>query len=173
MRIDFAGFVPMVGRDRYLHGRGAMRGKLLGIGPVVDGSGPEFDVGELSTYLNDAVLMAPSMLLGPAVTWGEVDDRTFDVSLTNEGRSVTGRVYLDERGAPQDFSTTDRYVALPGGPVQAEWTTPKSGWRTVGGRSLPVGGSAVWHLPDSAFTYAELAFGPGAVEYNVAPSIVR
>jgi hypothetical protein len=63
MRIDFAGVVPMVGRDTYLRGKGIMHGKLLGLLTVARAEGAETDLSELVTYLNDAVLLAPSMLL--------------------------------------------------------------------------------------------------------------
>ena len=115
---------PDVGRDTYLNGHGRMVGRLFDLVTIVDGRGPEFDIGELTTYLNDAILIAPSMLLGPATTWREVDDDSFDVTLTDAGRSVTGRVFVDKRGAPNDFSTTDRFADLPDGLVRAEWRTP-------------------------------------------------
>lgn len=51
MRIDFAGVVPMVGRDIYLRGKGIMHGKLLGLVTVVHTEGPETDLSELATYL--------------------------------------------------------------------------------------------------------------------------
>jgi len=80
-------------------------------GPLCKGEGEEFDIGELTTYLNDALFIAPSFLLRPEVTWAEIDAVTFDVTLRDAGRSVTGRVFLDEQGAPVDFATTDRFVA--------------------------------------------------------------
>ena len=167
MRIDFAGFVPMVARDSYLGGHGHMLGKLLGAITVADGQGPEFDIGELSTFLNDAVLLAPGLLFRDGVAWSEVDHDSFDVALTDAGHTVTARVFLDERGAPRNFSTTDRYAALPTGTVQAEWTTPVADWSTVNGRALPGTGAAVWHLADGEFTYAEFAFEHTAFEYNI------
>lgn len=168
MRVRWAGVVPMVATDTYIRGRGHMRGKLLDVLTVADGQGPEFDIGELATYLNDAILVAPSMLLGSA-TWSEVDDRSFEVTLADAGLTATARVSVNERGAPSDFSPTDRYAALPGGPVRARWTTPVAGWQMVGDRPFPTGGSAVWHLSDGPFIYAERRFVPGSVEYNVAP----
>ena len=47
-----------------------MPGKALGLGlvTVADGAGPEFDIGELSTWLDDAVLLTPGMLLHPRTT---------------------------------------------------------------------------------------------------------
>ncbi|MGH9264198.1 MAG: DUF6544 family protein [Acidimicrobiales bacterium] len=169
MRLRFAGVVPMVGSDTYLRGHGRMLGKLANVVTVADGQGPEFDAGELSSWVNDAVLLAPSMLLGPATGWAGVDDRSFDVTFSDAGLTVRARVSLDDRGAPVNFSTTDRYAALPGGPVRARWTTPIAGWEEVGGRPVPTGGAAVWHLEDGDFTYAEARFVPGTVEYNVGP----
>ena len=50
----------MTGRDAYVHGHGRMHGKLAGLVTVADAAGPENDVSELVTYLNDAVFFAPS-----------------------------------------------------------------------------------------------------------------
>ncbi|KOU57481.1 hypothetical protein ADK57_38400 [Streptomyces sp. MMG1533] len=153
MRVRLAGVVPMVGRDTYLRGNGHMLGRLLDRVTVVEGQGEEFDIGELTTYLNDAILMAPSMLLTPATAWSPVDDHTFEVCLTDAGRTVRARVFVDERGAPYDFSTTDRYADLPGGLIRAEWHTPVRDWHTVDGRAVPGRVAAVWHLPGGPLPY--------------------
>ncbi len=120
---------------------------------VADGSGPEFDVGELTTYLNDALLLAPSMLLTPAATWAAVDDHSFDVSMSDGGISATSRVFVDEQGRMVDFSTTDRWAALPDRLTRARWTTPIDGWMDHQGRWLPSGGRAIWHLDAGEFEY--------------------
>ena len=73
-----------------------------------DGIGEEFDIGELMTYLNDDLLLAPSMLLVPQVSWSAVDAGSFDVALTDHERTVSGRVFVDERGAPRDFMSALR-----------------------------------------------------------------
>ncbi|MCU1376332.1 MAG: hypothetical protein JWO68_3618 [Actinomycetia bacterium] len=171
MRLRLAGVVPMIGRDTYLRGHGRMIGKLLDRVTVVDGKGDEFDIGELTTYLNDAVLLAPSMLLGPTTQWLGVDDDTFDVILSDAGRTVTGRVLLDDRGAPRDFSTNDRFAALPSGLVRAEWRTPVPSWEIVDGRPLPGPFSAVWLLPAGPFPYIEGRLVLGSVAFNVAPPL--
>jgi hypothetical protein len=167
MRIDMAGgLLPMVGRDSYIKGHGRMLGKLFDTVVVADGEGEPFDIGELTTWLNDAVLMAPSMLLRAPVSFVEVDDDSFAVSLSDAGRTVSARVVLDERGGPVDFRTEDRYADLPGGPVRTPWSTPVDGWRGMDGRQVPTRGSAVWHLPEGDFTYAVLEFTPDSVERN-------
>jgi hypothetical protein len=145
-----------------------MRGTLLGPFPVVHGGGPRFDTSEMVTWLNDAVLMAPSMLLGPATTWSAgPDGGSFDVALTDHGRTVSARVRLDVDGAPREFWTDDRYADLPGGLVRARWRTPVEGWTEVDGRPLMTGASAIWELCGGPFRYAELS--PDTLEFNIPP----
>ena len=171
MRLRLAGVLPMTGWDTYLHGRGQMRGKLLGLVPVASGTGPEFDVSELVTWLNDAVLFAPSMLLDSATTWTAAStDNTFDVAVTDAGHRVQARVVLDTDGRPRSFSTTDRWAALPGGLVRAQWMTPVTGWQECDERPLPTGGNAVWQLPDGPFHYAHIDITADGIDYNIAPS---
>lgn len=100
MRLRFARVVPMIRVDSYITGRGEMSGRLLGLVRVAHGEGEEFDIRELATFLNDAVLLAPSFLLTETVTWSQGDGDSFDVTLGNVGHAVTARVLVDERGAP-------------------------------------------------------------------------
>ena len=159
----------MTARDIYLRGRGQMTGKLLGLVTVVDAKGPEFDVGELVTYLNDAVLIAPSLLLGPRTSWSAVDDESFDLTFGDGEHRISARVFIDERGAVRDFTSMDKLAALPGGLVQALWHTPVTDWRAVDGRQLPTRGSTTYDLEEGPYTYLEFEFAADSVVYNVAP----
>ena len=170
MRIVAAGVLPMTGRDAYASGRGRLLATLAGRVTVADSAGPETDLSELVTYLNDAVFWAPSMLLVPAVRWAPVDDHSFEVTLSDSGHQVTARVFVDERGAPVNFSTEDRWADLPGGLVRMRWSTPVRGWAQVNGRWQPSRGAAIWHMPDGPFCYAIFRFASGDVSYNVPPA---
>jgi hypothetical protein len=171
MQLSLKGLLPVTVRDTYFRGRGTMQARAFDAVTVAQGKGPEIDVGELVTYLNDAILMAPSLLLGPEVTWREVDDSSFDVTLRDGALSVSARVWLTEQGAPRDFSTTDRFFEMPGGKrVRTEWRTPVSGFQDVGGRKLPRQAQAVWQLPDGPFAYADFSVDPSQVSFNAPPS---
>src|SRR4051812_34931870 len=113
MRLRFGGFVPMYVRDTYVRGDGHMLGRVLDTFSVVDEANEKIDTGELVTYLNDAILIAPSMLLGPETKWAAVNDTSFDVTLTDHERTVGARVFVDERGAVTNFTTNDRYGRDP------------------------------------------------------------
>jgi uncharacterized protein DUF6544 len=166
MRIDLAGVVPMFGTDTYAGGRGRMHGRLLGLVTVADATGPEMDVGELVTWVNDACMLAPSMLLGPAVTWTAVTDDEFGLTVTDAGVTASARVVVDDAGRMVDFSTEDRYAALPGGLTRARWSTPIDGWLEHAGRPMPTGGRAVWHLSEGDFEYARGRFVPQTVQFS-------
>ena len=111
------------------------------------------------------------MLLIPAVSWSEVDDDTFDLSLTDGGRTVGARVFLDERGLPRDFSSEERYADMPDGLVRARWTTPLREVTVVDGCTRTLRGTAVWHLAEGPFEYARMSLCAG-VEYNVRGGVV-
>ncbi len=169
MRLRIGGLLPVLGRDSYLHGRGRMLGKALDLLTVVDGSGSEYDVSELVTYLNDAILFAPSMILGPETAWTDVDEHSFDVSLTDRGTTVSARVFVDPHGAPTDFSTTDRFAADRSGVlVRYRWTTPVE-MGEIAGRPVCRRGQAIWHLPEGPKPYAEFSVVPGSLAFNVPP----
>ncbi len=176
MRLRYAGFVPLLVRDTYVRGHGRMLGRLLDAFNVVDVADYKIDTGELVTYLNDALMFAPSMLLGPEVTWSEDSEHSFEVTLTDHERTVRGLVFVDERGAMTDFSTTDRYgedPAKPGTMVKARWSTPIAGWNVEGKKPLPTGGSAIWHVASGHFEYARFRVFPGGVELDVDPGTPR
>jgi hypothetical protein len=156
MRLLVARVVPMWGWDTYRAGAGRMLGKALGLVTVADGSGPEFDIGELTTWLDDAVLLAPGMLLHPRTAWEAAGEDSFRVSVTDAGRTVGAEVFVDDDGRPRDFCSEDRWADLPGGPVRAPWSTPVAGWTVVDGRPRMTGGEAVWHLPAGEYRYGEM-----------------
>jgi hypothetical protein len=172
IRISLFGIVPVLGRDTYMDGHGRMLIRALDLFTVGDGTGEPYDIGELVTYLNDGITIAPAMLLVPEVSWSEVDAKSFDVALTDHGRTVKARVFVDERGAPVDFETTDRFYSDPKDATKAtrcRWTTPIDGYQDLGDRRLPTRGMAVWHPPEGELAYADFTFDPATLAFDVAP----
>ena len=170
MELSLGHFLPVTVRDQYVRGRGSLEARAFDLLRVAQGSGYELDVGELVTYLNDAILMAPSLLLGPETTWSEIDASSFDVALTDAGTTVKARVVLDGRGAPLNFTTRDRFFDSPDGrKLRTEWETPVAGWQEADGRMLPTSAQAVWRLPDGPLPYADFRFEPRRIAFNVPP----
>ncbi len=102
-----------------------------------------------------------------------MDGGAFDVTLSDDPHTVRARVFVDERGAPFDFHTDDRWFASPGEkPVRTRWTTPVEGYRVLDGRMLPSRGRATWKATWGDPNYAGFQFGPGDLVFGVAPGAV-
>jgi hypothetical protein len=169
MRLDLAGVLPMVGRDAYVGGHGTMDGRVLGTYRVAHGAGTEFDVSELTTLLNDAILWCPGLLTGRRTTWTDVDDRQFIVELRQGNLNVGAIVTVDAHGMPTEFTTTDRFIELPQGLVRAQWRTPVTGWITVDDHPVPTEGEAIWELDDGPFRYVDVDVDVASVRFNTPP----
>jgi hypothetical protein len=174
MRMHLGGVVPTYVRDLYLDGGGRMAAKLFDRIAVADDTSEKVTIGELVTYVNDALMFAPSMLLRPTTIWTAIDDDTFDVTSSDHGTTVTARVVVDADGAMKDFSTTDRFGEDPAhrkdGMVRARWTTPVDGWTIVNGRPRPTEARAVWHYPSGDFCYVELTSDKMDLAFNASPA---
>ncbi len=172
LRLRMAGIVPVLGRDTYVNGRGRMVIRPLDLFTVGDDAGEEFDIGELVTWLNDAVLIAPGFLLRENIEWAAIDDRSFAVSVRDVGRSVSAQVFLDERGLPVDFRTTDRFLASTDGrtrPVRMEWSSPIDEMGEIAGRRVMTRARAVWQMPEGPFCYADFTMKPQTLAFDVSP----
>ncbi|MFO0615406.1 MAG: DUF6544 family protein [Polyangiaceae bacterium] len=178
-RLRYGHVVPMLVRDLYTEGRGRVFGRVLDTFSVVDEDHDFVTLGELSSFVSDAMLLAPSLLLGAATRWIAVNESAFDVELRDHGWSVSARVVVDPRGAVTEVSSEDRYFAptAPGGRegrpsapppsawTRARWSVPVTDWASGAGRRFARRAQAIWHLPSGDFQDAELLFD--RVDVNV------
>ncbi len=77
------------------------------------------------------------------------------MSLTDHGRTVSGKVYFAPDGRPTNF-VSRRYKDIGTGSEPQLWSTPATAYGEFCGLHLPVGGQAVWHLESGDFTYIDL-----------------
>ena len=136
---------------------------------VVDDEGPEFDIGEPTTYLNDAIMLAPSMLLTPSTTWTEVDGQQLRCHPRRRGSQRHRSRLLDDTGAP---STSRPPTVTPR--CRQAWYAPngerrcRTGNRSTGGW-FPARSSAVWRLPGGDLPYIKGRFMSNSLQLNISP----
>jgi hypothetical protein len=153
--------IPALGLHSYKNEEGIMLIKVLGIIPVVDQRGNEMNISDTVTIFNDMFIFAPASLIDKRITWEPVDRLTTKATFINGNIRVSATVYFNEKGELNDFISDDRYR----GYERARWTTPMTEYKRFGEYILPAKGSAMWHLQDKEFSYAE--FDVKNVEYNV------
>ncbi len=170
-RARVRGVLPMFVHERYVDGEARVVAKLADLMPLVEASGSALSQNELVTWVEDCVRFAPTMLLGKSTRWMSVGDHAFDVVFSDCGRTVASRVYIDERGAPIDFETNDRFLDDPDDPKhplkRAHWSAPIRSWQRVGEQVLPKHGDATWETPRGDFTYARLDLDASSVAFEV------
>ena len=171
IRADMMGLFSMVGSDIYQNGHGNMKGKLMRLGTIFDEKGEVFDIGELTTYLNDTFLMFPWALihLKDRLTWNGANEGVIEVRFTDQGMTVGAELFFDDKGLLVNYITNDRFLNRnPNDPqkyIRTKWSTPVSDYKEFDGQLIPTYGQAFWHYDDIEFCYAK--FTVGKVEFDV------
>ena len=150
----FAGIPFMFGSDVYKSGQSHMHGKLFGLFTVVDGQGEEVNQGTMVRYLQE-ITWFPSAYLNDYITWQVVDDHAADVSLHDNYKSVTMRMYFDDEGRLLTC-IAQRYGEFNGHYQMRTWSTPTTEYATFNGVNIPAGGVGVWQLPDGDLSYVNV-----------------
>jgi hypothetical protein len=148
--------VPVVrGRDGYLEGRGMMTIKVASLFSVVDASGPEMDHASLVRHLSEMPWF-PSAFLRERVTWEPIDASTVRVSISDGDLRASGILEIDVDGRLVEFRT-ERHAMVGTSFELRPWSAPTRAYGEFEGLRLPVGGAAVWTLPDgSTHPYIEV-----------------
>jgi hypothetical protein len=153
-KFTFAGIPFMFGTDIYKSGQSHMHGKLLGLFTVVDGQGEEVNQGTMMRYLQEMTWF-PSAYLSDYISWTGIDDHVADVTLHDNGKSVTLRMYFDDEGRLLGC-IAPRYGDFNGKYMVRTWATPTTEYATFNGINIPAAGLGVWQLPDGDFPYVNV-----------------
>lgn len=149
------GGLPVHVLHRYADGSATMEGRLLGLFPVFEISGPKLTRSETVTLLNDVFFLAPAALLDLPVEWEVLDDRRVRATYTNAGHTVSAVAHFDDEGDLVDFESEDRYQMDRDPPVLERWSTPFYEPRDYNGHRLPSGGEARWGEPGEEWAYGD------------------
>ena len=79
-------------------------------------------------------------------------------------------MYFDAEGRLVDF-VAHRYRMADGGYSYDTWSAPVTAYGELAGLRLPVGGKAVWKLPEGDLEYIDLAITE--LDYNAARNGAR
>jgi hypothetical protein len=137
-------------RDQYVAGRGSLTVRLLGVLPIVQGSGPSFDQGELLRWLAEAVWFPTSLLPGGKAVWSPVDDYSATLTLTDQGLTVSCLMSFNEKNElvrcqAQRYSDETHLET---------WLCRLSDYHDWHGLRVPTQASAAWVIDDEELPYA-------------------
>lgn len=157
--------LPFKAYHRYADGAATMEVRVVSLLDVVDARGPEMNVSETVTMLNDMCVLAPATLIDPTITWKTLDARTVQATFENAGNTVGAVLLFDEAGALSSFYSDDRYQTADGKAYHRyRWSTPLSDYREFGGVRLAARGVASWRMPEGELEYGR--FELDSIAYN-------
>lgn len=158
--------LPVSGYHRFKDGHACMDIKLFSMFSVQYQEGPQMDISETVTFLNDVCLMAPAALIEPIFSWGQEEVNKVEVFLTLHGIKVSAWLYFNDEGQLVDFISEDRYVyEEPNKMTKMRWSTPVSKYSEMNGYTLATEASAIYHYLSKPLTYA--TFRINHLDYNL------
>jgi hypothetical protein len=147
-----------------------MRVRAASVIPVTSAAGPDMDRAETVTLFNDLCILAPAALVDAPVEWDSPDGQRVRGAFTHAGETVTAELVFDDEHHLVDFVSDDRLRASPDGKTftPLRWSTPVTGYREFGGRTVGATGQARWHAPapEGEFTYLEIVVDD--IDYEAA-----
>ncbi len=154
--------LPVVGRDLFNDGRGAMQIKLAGLIPVVNvDNNRKINESTIQRYLGETIWF-PSAAISPYIQWEPIDD--YRAKATMSIGEVTGSAVFDFN----DMGELTKFVALRYRDTDdvepTEWVATIKEYENVGGINIPTKLEASWILDEGAFTWYK--FEIYDVKYN-------
>ena len=154
-RIQMAPFMPVYVRDSYVDGQGEMRGRILGVYPVVsEAHTPQLASGELHRYLAETIWFPTALLPGHnPITWQPIDTKSAVATFTDRGVSVSARFLFTPDGDVSEVFALDRMRAVSGGFAPTAWAVrcTQHEWRH--GIRIPIACDAEWQRLDGPLPY--------------------
>lgn len=164
IRVDHPGFVwkadlesffflPIVGRDKYIDGKGHMLIKALSMIPLVDAKGPKIDQGTLLRFLGE-ICWVPTAALSPHITWRAIDDHSAEATM-KYGEITASAVFGFDKQHRMLSLSADRYMGGGKESKLVPWMVNCQDWQTWQGVEVPSRGNVAWKISNGDFKYYE------------------
>lgn len=136
--------LPVLVRDSYWQGQGAMRGRVLGLFPVVDAQGTrEMAEASLLRWLAEAVWLPTALLPRPGLRWLPVSEDRARVELEDSGRRVSLEMQFAPNGEVIGISAL-RHRDQDGQQILTPWTGRFSRYQRTSGMMVPLEAEVAW-----------------------------
>jgi hypothetical protein len=152
---------------RFVGVAATFRVRMLSLFTMVNAKGPVMNRAETVTLFNDICVLAPSMLIGEAIQWLEVDAHTTRARYTRGTETITADLMFNDIGELINFASDDRpSTSADGKTLTAQrWTTPLGRYRSIGARRVSTLDEVRYDAPTGNYAYGE--FELLTIDYNV------
>jgi hypothetical protein len=150
-----APFVDMYIRDKYENGQGSMKGKLLGLIPVINAQpGGEMNQGTLLRFMAE-MIWYPSAALQDYITWEEIDTNSARATMTWQGASADTIYYFNDQGDIVS-SVASRYQEVNGHFELHDWGGIAREYKDFSGVRLQNKSDIIWKYETGDFNWLQI-----------------
>ena len=155
--------LSIVGRDKFVDGKGEMVIKLLSLIPVANTKNNEkVNQATLQRYLAEIVWF-PSASLNEYIKWEPIDDNSARAIMEYKGTEGSGEFYFDNNG------NFERFVAMryqdSNDDKPTKWTVTATKTEERNGIKIPIECEASWEFESGKWTWLKLKITD--IQYNV------
>jgi len=161
-RIKAAPLIHIVGKDKYVGGKGNMLIKIMSIITVADGKGKEIDQGSLLRFLGETVWV-PTAALENYIEWEGINENSAKATMNYGDITASGVFTFGDDGEVRNF-TAQRFRELNGEYSLETWSIDVSAYKEFSGIKIPTKGEVTWKLKDGDFDWYK--FKVLNAEYN-------
>jgi hypothetical protein len=154
-RIHIAPFATLYVRDAYVNGLSEMRGRILGVFPVVgEGGDEQLALGQLHRYLAETIWFPTALLPHDhPIHWQPIDTKSAVATLFDRGRAVSVRFLFTPDGDVAEVFAVDRMRAVDGAYEPTPWAVRCGDYEERSGVRIPTRCEAEWQLPGRTLPY--------------------
>jgi hypothetical protein len=154
IRMDLLPFIFIIGRDKFINGKGQMTIKILSLFNMVNSTGVKINQGSLQRWLAE-ICWCPSAALNENISWEAIDSLSASATLSYCG--VTGQVifHFNERGDVVKC-TADRYFGGETNSTIEKWVIESKEFAISNGIKIPVKSNVIWKLSGGDFHWLSL-----------------
>lgn len=148
--------------DMFIKEKGSLVVTILSLVRIVDGSGWQYDQGELLRWLGESVWFATNLLPSQKLRWEPVDELTATLVFTHLGLVLKYLVTFDSAGHLTQLECK-RYMDKT---HLETWIGRMSNYQERNDVLIPLTVEASWKLPAEEFSYAK--FTVDKIDFNIS-----
>ena len=154
LKMKPAPFVTILGRDKFIDGKGEIQMKLNGMINLGRNSGKKIDEGTLQRYLGETVWF-PSAMISNNIKWEQPNEHAAKATMTFKGTRGSGTFHFNSEGFFEKFSAW-RYKDNTADSERLEWIIKANEYSEINGIKIPVKLDATWMLETGPWIWCKL-----------------
>lgn len=148
-------------RDMYVADKGRLIVTLFSLYNVVDGSGENFNEGELQRWLGESVWFPTNLLPNERNQWSPIDEHSAKLSFKYKSVSFDYIVTFSEIGEIKTMET----MRFLGDEKREKWLCKMADYQEIDGITIPMKAEVSWILEKGEVSYAK--FDVKSIEFDI------